>query len=243
MGYTSTKIGLRVWDQLGDRYDHQQLADNFNKIDFHDHTIGRGVQIPTEGLADGAVTSAKLDPSVALTVPDNSITTIKFVDGNVTTAKIADLAISTAKLADGSVTSLKLATNAVTTTKILDANVTTSKIADAGVTKVKLATDSLNAFLKLAIAANRKVNFGSSNTGSFGGDKDASGSLAHGLAVVPVAIFLSAGAIAVTGGLGSASAIAMSWDGTVDATNFGWRATIADGVSNNGANFYWLAIG
>lgn len=64
MALTSPKMGLRIWDQLSDPYDHDQLADNWSKVDFHDHTPGRGVQIPTEGLADGAVTSAKLAASV-----------------------------------------------------------------------------------------------------------------------------------------------------------------------------------
>lgn len=69
MALTSTKMGLRIWNLLSDLYDHTQLADNFAKIDFHDHSPGRGVLIPTEGLADAAVTAAKLatgiDPSGA----------------------------------------------------------------------------------------------------------------------------------------------------------------------------------
>lgn len=64
MALTTPKMGLRLWDQLQDRYDHDQQADNWSKVDFHDHTPGRGVQIPTEGLATGAVTVAKLDPAV-----------------------------------------------------------------------------------------------------------------------------------------------------------------------------------
>lgn len=68
MAFTSPKMGLSIWNLLTDPYDHAQLADNFSKIDLHDHTPGRGIQIPTEGLADGAVTAAKLvsslDPSL-----------------------------------------------------------------------------------------------------------------------------------------------------------------------------------
>ncbi len=60
MATVSPKMGLRVWNLLTDPYDHDQLADNWFKVDFHDHTNGRGVQIPTEGIADGAVTRAKL---------------------------------------------------------------------------------------------------------------------------------------------------------------------------------------
>lgn len=67
MALTSPKMGLNIWNLTTDPYDHAQLADNFSKLDFHDHTPGRGVQIPTEGIADGAVTVTKiastLDPS------------------------------------------------------------------------------------------------------------------------------------------------------------------------------------
>lgn len=69
MAFTSAKMGLRIWNLLTDLYDHAQLADNWAKVDYHDHSPGKGVQVPTEGLADQAVTSAKLatalDPSDA----------------------------------------------------------------------------------------------------------------------------------------------------------------------------------
>jgi hypothetical protein len=69
MANTTPKMSLRMWDQLNDPFSHDQLADNMLKIDFHDHTPGRGVQIPTEGIADGAITPIKaassLDPSPA----------------------------------------------------------------------------------------------------------------------------------------------------------------------------------
>lgn len=63
MAFTTPKMGLRVWNSLNDPYDHEQLADNWAKVDFHDHTPGRGLQIPTEGLFDGAVTPSKLSPT------------------------------------------------------------------------------------------------------------------------------------------------------------------------------------
>jgi hypothetical protein len=64
MALTTPKMGLRVWDQLNDPYDHNQLADNWSKVDFHDHSPGRGVPIPTEGISDGAITAAKLSTNV-----------------------------------------------------------------------------------------------------------------------------------------------------------------------------------
>lgn len=64
MARTTPKMGLRLWDQLVDLYDHNQGADNLSKIDFHDHTPGRGVPIPTQGIANGAVSFSQLDPNV-----------------------------------------------------------------------------------------------------------------------------------------------------------------------------------
>jgi hypothetical protein len=52
---TSSKLGLRIWNLLLDPYDHEQLADNWAKVDAHDHSPGRGVLIPTEGIAKEAI--------------------------------------------------------------------------------------------------------------------------------------------------------------------------------------------
>jgi hypothetical protein len=60
MAVTSTNMSLRIWNLLNDPFDHAQLATNWDKVDQHDHTSGRGVQIPTAGLADGSVSITKL---------------------------------------------------------------------------------------------------------------------------------------------------------------------------------------
>lgn len=64
MSLLDPKMSLRLWIDLQDPYNHDQLADNWAKIGFHDHTPGRGVQIPTEGILDGAITSAKVGASI-----------------------------------------------------------------------------------------------------------------------------------------------------------------------------------
>ena len=56
---------LQMWDQINDLWFNDTLADNFERIDKHDHSGGRGVQIPTEGIADGAITLAKLGADVS----------------------------------------------------------------------------------------------------------------------------------------------------------------------------------
>lgn len=66
MALTTPKMGLRTWNLPGDPYDHNQLTDNFAKVDYHDHTLGRGVQLTTASIANGAITKALLDPSIGL---------------------------------------------------------------------------------------------------------------------------------------------------------------------------------
>jgi hypothetical protein len=60
MAFTTPEMSLRVWNLLTDPFDHDQLADNWAKVDQHDHTPGRGVQIPTAGLFDQSVTYNKI---------------------------------------------------------------------------------------------------------------------------------------------------------------------------------------
>jgi len=59
--FTSPNMGLIVWNLTSDRYDHDQQADNWRKVDQHDHSSGKGLQVPTGGIADGAITAAKID--------------------------------------------------------------------------------------------------------------------------------------------------------------------------------------
>ncbi len=70
-------MSLRVWNLLSDPYDHDQLATNWAKVDLHDHSFGRGVQISTDGILDGAITAAKL-ASGAASIQNNSVTAAKF---------------------------------------------------------------------------------------------------------------------------------------------------------------------
>lgn len=60
MSKTTSHMSLRVWSSLGDDFDHEQLADNWAKVDSHDHSTGRGVQIGTEGIFEEAITEEKL---------------------------------------------------------------------------------------------------------------------------------------------------------------------------------------
>lgn len=60
MGTTTTNMSLEV-PSSGDSDYPTQISDSMTLLDRHDHTTGKGVQIPTGGIADSAVTSKKLD--------------------------------------------------------------------------------------------------------------------------------------------------------------------------------------
>lgn len=69
-------MSLRIWNDLLDNYDHEQLANNWAKVDAHDHSPGRGVLIPTEGISEGAVTHSLL--------ADNAVGNENIISGEIT---------------------------------------------------------------------------------------------------------------------------------------------------------------
>lgn len=81
--YTSPEMGLTIWNLLTDLFDHTQLAADFAALDAHNHTAGQGVQIPTGGIANGAITAAKI------------------ASGAITASQIANSSITFAQLASG----------------------------------------------------------------------------------------------------------------------------------------------
>lgn len=108
-------LGLTAWDRAEDLYDHTQLANNFVKIDGHDHTpSGGGRRITSEALADGSVTGPK--------IPDGSLVESKYATGSVSARALATDIIGSAQIQNGSVTTQELADRSVTKAK-LDANV------------------------------------------------------------------------------------------------------------------------
>lgn len=117
---TTPNLSLIAWNLSSDPYNSEELAENWFKVDQHDHTPGKGARIDTAAIEDQAVTSAKLHPSALpdLSIPDGSITTAKIVDGNVTLAKLASDSVNSAKIVDGSIATADIANNAVTRAKI-----------------------------------------------------------------------------------------------------------------------------
>lgn len=81
MSQNLPEMDLDVWNLGGEHFNYAELLANFQKINAHDHTPGKGNLIPTAGIANLAITAAKLG--------DLSVTTGKLGDGAVTDAKLA----------------------------------------------------------------------------------------------------------------------------------------------------------
>jgi hypothetical protein len=94
MGFVTPRMSLQVWNASSDPYDHEQLADNFLKLDQHDHSQGRGSQIPGAGIQSGAITSDHIYP------------------GSIGEDALAANSVGTDQLRDESVTNEKLHNNA-----------------------------------------------------------------------------------------------------------------------------------
>ena len=91
---------------------------------------GNGLTGSPLGLADNAVTTAKINNAAVTTdkIANSAVTTDKIGSSAVTDVKIGSSAVTTAKINDGAVTEAKLADDAVATAKIEDKAVTAAKI-------------------------------------------------------------------------------------------------------------------
>ncbi len=84
-------LGLVKWDLTNDLFSHDQLAANFQSLDDHDHTSGKGKQIPAGGLAPLSVSAANLQDSIfsAEKIASSAVTSDKIANSAVTDSKLA----------------------------------------------------------------------------------------------------------------------------------------------------------
>lgn len=168
--FTTINMGLTGWDQDDDPYDHNQLFQNWIKIDEHRHLEGEGRQlvggsleaesITSRELGDGAVGSDELQDGVVTNpkLATSAVTESKLADNSVTNPKLADNAVSTSKLQNLSVNSAKLVDNAVGQNKLDSNSVTSLKIVNGAVTEDKLSPNSVgNSKLKDGSVSTAKI--------------------------------------------------------------------------------------
>jgi hypothetical protein len=75
--FTSSHMGLVIWDDAEDDFDHSQLAANFEAIDAHDHTSGKGKPISASAIESASITSTQLAEEAvqAKNIQNNSVGT------------------------------------------------------------------------------------------------------------------------------------------------------------------------
>ena len=125
-------------------------ANNVLKTDGTDVSWGT---VATAGIADDAITSAKIadDAVVTAAIADDAITSALIADDAVGSAAIADDAITAALIADDAVGSAAIADDAITSALIADDAVVTAAIADDAITSALIADDAV---VSAAIADN-----------------------------------------------------------------------------------------
>lgn len=109
--FVTPNMGLTAWDQGSDQYDHSQLASNFVEIDDHNHTLGKGRQIPSAGIQNSAITSDKLAsdavvPTIHIAV--DSIPQSRLGVDSVGSPELQSASVGTGEIQDHSVTQNKL---------------------------------------------------------------------------------------------------------------------------------------
>jgi hypothetical protein len=121
-------------DQFDRELDLSFLA---RALERHTHSAGKGLQVGTDGLANDAVTGAK--------IATGAVGTSELADDAVTAAKIPTGVVGTSELADGAVTSIKIGGLAVTTDRLADLSVTNAKIGTGVIHPNKLIPNSFDA--------------------------------------------------------------------------------------------------
>jgi hypothetical protein len=152
-GYTRNDTPNNIADgnvinasDLDGEFDAIQSAFNGSTGHSHDGTTGEGPQIATAGLADNAVTTAKItDANVTLAkMAANSVDSDQYVDGSIDTAHIGNLQVTTAKIAADAIDGTKLADDAVDSEHYTDGSIDRVHLAADIVDGTKIADDSID---------------------------------------------------------------------------------------------------
>ncbi len=136
-------------------------ANNVLKSDGTDASWGT---VATAGIADDAITSAKIadDAVVTAAIADDAITSALIADDAVVTAAIADDAITAALIADDAVGSAAIADDAITSALIADDAVVSAAIADSAVVTAAINDDAVT-LAKMNGLARGKLIYGDSS--------------------------------------------------------------------------------
>ena len=180
-GYTRNDTPNNIADgnvinasDLDGEFDAIQTAFNGSTGHSHDGTTGEGPQIATAGLADNAVTTAKItDANVTLAkMAANSVDSDQYVDGSIDRVHLAADIVDGTKIADDSIDSEHYVDGSIDTAHIANDAVTGDKLANniqiagtLGVTGVSSFADGSNSAPSLTFTSD-------TNTGIYRGGTD-----------------------------------------------------------------------
>lgn len=157
------------------------VADNFAGRGWYRTTDGnffvysagnyQQVVMPTAGIADGAVTTAKITNNSITTdkIDAAGLSTAGIANSAITTDKIANDAITSAKIADGTIVNDDIAASTIQGSRLANGAVGTLALADGGITSAKLAAGAVNTAALEALAitndkiANTTIAYGKLN--------------------------------------------------------------------------------
>lgn len=107
---TTSNLGLTVWNLTSDSFNYSQLQTNWNLIDAHDHSQGKGLQVGTAGIVPGSITQTLMAANSvgAPQINNNSVGTSALQNGAVGTAQIATAAVTTNNIFPGSIKDITL---------------------------------------------------------------------------------------------------------------------------------------
>lgn len=88
MAFVTPRMSLKVWNSTADAYSHEQLQDNFLKLDQHDHSQGRGTPIGGAGIKDGSIEARHIYPGTLGPVLITSELNAAYIPAYVTTLPV-----------------------------------------------------------------------------------------------------------------------------------------------------------
>lgn len=83
MATTYTNMSLKSWNLAADVFSYTDLDANWSKVDTHDHSPDKGIQIPLAGLASNSVDSSKI---VNGSITGTDIASATIADSNLTSS-------------------------------------------------------------------------------------------------------------------------------------------------------------
>lgn len=104
---TTPNLNLTLWDQTKDGFSHSTLLSNFEIIDTHDHSPGKGARIGTASINPSAVTTNLIAPAAVTQtqMAANSVGSAQIQNGAVGPSKIAAGAVYGPAIPNGAITS------------------------------------------------------------------------------------------------------------------------------------------